>query len=174
MIEIMRESRLSWITRRTSSVLGGVAALLDLVWLVRGFLGLQSLSAELLLASFSAFLIGRVFKTETNQGLGRATTSFLGNLAVAFLGFIVSIWFLGWIASLQNDTFPTVLSSRVPDFAIGLVATGLAAFAISRFTPAQKRGTPAKPAFLLSGQGTSDERSGLLGQTSYRWNAHQD
>lgn len=146
----MRESRLSWITRQASTVLGTVAALLDLAWLVRGLLGLQSLSAALLLASFGAFLLGRVFKTETNQGLGRATTSFLGNLAVAFLGFIVSIWFLGWIASLQNDTFPAVLSSRVPDFAIGLVSTGLAAFAISRFTPAQKRGTPGKPAFLVS------------------------
>ena len=151
MIEIMRESRLSWITGRTSTVLGGVSALLALVWLLRGLVGLQPYSASLLLAGFGAFLLGRVFKTETNQGLGRTLTSFLGNLAVAFFGFIISIWFLGWIASLQNDTFPTILSSRVPDFAIGLVATGLAAYAISRFSPSRKRGTPSKPTFLVPG-----------------------
>ena len=151
MIEIMRESRLSWITGRTSTVLGGISALLALVWLLRGLVGLQPYSASLLLVGFGTFLVGRVFKTETNQGLGRALTSFLGNLAVTFFGFIISIWLLGWIASLQNDTFPTILSSRVPDFAIGLVATGLAAYAISRFTPVRKRGTPSKPAFLVTG-----------------------
>lgn len=151
MIEIGRESRLTWITRRTSTVLGGVSALLALVWLLRGVVGLQPLSTSLLLASFGAFLLGRIFKTETNRGLGRAATSFLGNLAVTFFGFIISIWFLGWIASLQNSTFPALLSNRVPDFAIGLVATGLAAYAISRFNPVQKRGTPAKPAFLVAG-----------------------
>jgi hypothetical protein len=149
LIEIGRESRLTWITRRTSTVLGGVSALLALVWLLRGFVGLQPLSTSILLASFGAFLLGRIFKTETNQGPGRAATSFLGNMAVAFFGFIISIWFLGWIASLQNSTFPTLLSSRVPDFAIGLVATGLAAYAISRFAPVHKRGTPAKPAILV-------------------------
>ncbi|HYY92197.1 MAG TPA: hypothetical protein VE955_09425 [Candidatus Dormibacteraeota bacterium] len=150
MIEITREPRLSWFTDRTSTVLGGVSALLVLVWLLRGLVGLQQYSTTILLISFSTFLTGRVFKTETAQGSGRAISSFLGNLAVAFFGFIISIWFLGWIATLQNDTFPTILSSNVPSFAIGLVATGLAAYAVSRFSPRHKGGIPTKPAFLVS------------------------
>ena len=160
MIEIMRESRISWITSRTSGVLGGISALLVLAWLVRGILGLESYSASLLFAIFGTFLLGRVFKTETNQGLGRALTSFLGNLAVAFFGFIISVWVLGWIASLQHDTFPNVLSNLVPDFAIGLVATGLGAYAVSRFSPIRRRGTPSKPTFLVAnGKGPANTGS---------------
>jgi hypothetical protein len=134
----MRESKLSWFTNRTSRVLGGVSAFLVLVWLLRGIVGLQPYSATMLLVSFGAFLVGRLFKTETGQGLGRAISSFLGNLAVAFFGFIISIWFLGWIASLQNDTFPTALSSRVPGFAIGLIASGLVAYGSQDSAPGTK------------------------------------
>jgi hypothetical protein len=162
LIEIMRESRLSWITRRSSTALGGISALLILVWLVRGLLGLGPYSATILFASFGAFLFGRIFKTDTGQGLGRATASFLGNIATAFFGFIISIWFLGWIASLQNDTFPRILSNQVPNFAIGLVATGLAAYAIYRFNPIRRKGTLAKPAFLVgAGKGPSMQGSRL-------------
>lgn len=162
MIEIMRESRLSWITRRTSTALGGSSALLILVWLARGPLGLEPYSTSLLLISFSAFLLGRVFRTETNQGPGRAVASFLANLATAFFGFIIAIWFLGWIASIQNSAFPSLLSSRVPDFAIGLVSTGLTAYTVYRFNPTRKRGTLSKPAFLVgSGKGPGMEGSRL-------------
>lgn len=162
MIEIMRESRLSWVTRSTSTALGGISALLVLVWLVRGPLGLTTYSTSLLIISFGAFLLSRVFNTETNQGPGRAIASFLANLATAFFGFIISIWFLGWIASLQNSTFPTLLSSRVPDFAIGLVSAGLAAYAVYRFNPRRKRGTLTKPALLVStGKSPTTESSRL-------------
>jgi hypothetical protein len=162
LIEIMRESRLSWITRRSSTALGGISALLILVWLVRGLLGLQPYSATILFTSFGAFMLGRVFKTDTGQGLGRATASFLANLATSFFGFIIAIWFLGWIASLQNNAFPRILSNQVPNFAIGLVATGLAAYAIYRFNPIRRKGTLAKPAFLVgAGKGPSMQGSRL-------------
>ncbi len=151
MIEIMRESRLSWITRRTAGVLGGIAALLALVWLVRGFFGLQPYSTVLLLACFGSFLVGRVFRTETSQGIGHALASFLGNLTIVFFGFILTIWLFSWISTIQNSTFPVVLSSNVPNFAIGLITTGLSAYTISKFTPVHKRGTPTKPAFLVAG-----------------------
>jgi hypothetical protein len=163
LIEIMRESKLSWFRNRTSRVLGGISAFLVLVWLLRGIVGLQPYSAAILFVSFSAFLVGRLFKTETGQGLGRAISSFLGNLAVAFFGFIISIWFLGWIASVQNDTFPTILSGRVPSFAIGLVASGLAAYAVSRFSPRHKGGIPTKPTFLVSsGSGPAIEGNRVM------------
>ena len=107
-----------------------MSALLAIAWLARGWLGLHPLSATLLLAGFGLSFLGRILQTRTRDGPIRAASSFLGNIAVAMIGFIFGIWILGWIATLQHDTFPAILSDQVPNFAIVLIGTGLGAFAL--------------------------------------------
>jgi hypothetical protein len=147
LIEIGRESRISQGTRRTAAVLGGMSALLALVWLIRGWLAILPYSVPILLVSFSFFFLGRVLRTEVRSGAGRALASLLWNLTAAFIGIIVAIWFLGWVASLQSDVFPTMLSSRVPELVIGAIATGLGAYAVRRSGLSRRWGTPA--AFIV-------------------------
>ncbi len=125
MIEIGRDSRMSLATRRIATTLGGISAILALVWLIRGPLGLQQYSTSILLAGIGFFFLGRVFRTETNSGAGRAAASLLWNLTWGFVGIILSIWILGWVASLQSDVYPTVVSSRVPVLAVGAITAGL-------------------------------------------------
>ena len=115
MIEIGRESRMSLATRRTAATLTGMSTLLGIVWLIRGPLGIQQYSVTVLLAGFGLFFLGRVLRTETNSGAGRALVSFLWNLVAAFVTIILSIWILGWVSSLQSDAFPTVISGWVPE-----------------------------------------------------------
>jgi hypothetical protein len=128
-----------------------MAALLVLAWLLRGPLGLQPFSISILLAAFSLGFIGRVLSTETGMGAARAVASLLWNLTAASVIVILLVWFLGWIASIQSDPFPTSISSRVPDLAIGAIATGLGMYAVQKFSPTQKRATPAQPAFVVAG-----------------------
>jgi hypothetical protein len=91
LIEIGRDSRISLVFRRIAGIFGGLSALLALVWLIRGPLGLQSSSTTLLLAAFGLFFAGRLLRTETNSGTGRALVGFLWNLTAAFVGIILSI-----------------------------------------------------------------------------------
>ncbi len=125
MIEIGRDSTMSLVFRRIAGTFSGLSALLALIWLIRGPLGIQSSSTTLLLTAFGLFFAGRVLRTETNSGVGRALVSLLWNLTAGFVGIILSIWILGWIASLQSSVFPTMISSWVPDLVIGAIATGL-------------------------------------------------
>src|SRR2546426_12160866 len=83
-------------TRRAAVTLGGISALLGVVWLIRGPLGIQQYSVTILLVGFGLFFLGRVLRTETNSGAGRALVSLLWNLLAAFVGIILSIWILGW------------------------------------------------------------------------------
>lgn len=142
MIEIGRDSTISLAFRRIAGTFGGLSALLALVWLIRGPLGIQSYSTTLLLLTFGLFFAGRILRTETNSGAGRALVSFLWNLTAAFVGIILSIWILGWIGSLQSSVFPTMISTWVPDLVIGAIATGLGAYALQKSGLARRAATP--------------------------------
>jgi len=107
LIEIGRDSGLSLATRRIAGTLTGISAILALIWIIRGPLGIQQYSLSVLLAGFSLGFLGRVFHTETISGAGRALVSFLWNLTWAFVGIILGIWILGWVASLQSDVLPS-------------------------------------------------------------------
>src|SRR5437667_11504578 len=97
-------------TRRIASTLIGMSAILALIWIIRGPLGIQQYSLSLLLAGFSLGFLGRVFRTETISGARRALVTFLWHLAAGFVGAIVGIWILGWVASLQSAVLPSILS----------------------------------------------------------------
>src|SRR3989449_5446022 len=133
---------MSLVFRRIAGTFNGLSALLALVWLIRGPLGIQSSSTTLLLTAFGLFFAGRVLRTETNSGVGRALVSFLWNLTAAFVGIILSIWILGWIASLQSSVFPTMISSWVPDLVIGAIATGLGTYGVQKSGLARRAVTP--------------------------------
>src|SRR5213596_3280851 len=145
--------------RRIAVTLTGSSALLALVWLIRQPLGIQQYSVVMLLAGFGLYFLGRILRTETSSGAGRALGSILWNLVAAFVAIIVSIWILGWVASLQSDVFPGVISSRVPDLAVGAIATGLGAFAAQRLGLARKWG--AKPFIVPEGRGPTMEGTRL-------------
>ena len=159
MIEIGRDSKMSIATRRAAVTLGGISALLGVVWLIRGPLGIQQYSVTILLVGFGLFFLGRVLRTETNSGAGRALASLLWNLLAAFVGIILSIWILGWVASLQSDVFPSMISRWVPDLVIGGIAAGLGAYAVQKSGLARGRTTP----FLVTeGKGPTMEGTRLV------------
>src|SRR5438094_4075371 len=133
---------MSLVFRRIAGTFSGLSAILALVWLIRGPLGIQSSSTTLLLTAFGLFFAGRVLRTEANSGVGRALVSFLWNLTAGFVGIILSIWILGWIASLQSSVFPTIISSWVPDVVIGAIATGLGVYAVQKSGLARRAVTP--------------------------------
>src|SRR3989441_5527713 len=150
---------MSLATRRIATTLGGISAILALVWLIRGPLGLQQYSASMLLAGIGFFFLGRVFRTETNSGAGRAAASLLWTLPTSFVGIILSIWILGWVASLQSDFSPTAISSRVPILAVGAITAGLGAFAVQRL--GLTRRWTATPFVVLEGKGPTMEGNNL-------------
>ena len=160
MIEIGRRSTASWATRRAAEALGGMAAILILVWLVRGILGIQQYSGYLLLASFGLIFLGRLFSTEGSAGVGRAVSSFLWNIAASAIIIIILVWFLGWVASIQSDVFPSSISAQVPNLVIAAIATGLAAYAAHKFSPNRPKTAPAEPAFLV-GEGSGPSVEGV-------------
>src|SRR5437016_12746658 len=133
---------MSLVFRRIAGTFSGLSALLALVWLIRGPLGIQSSSTTLLLTAFGLFFAGRVLRTETNSGVGRALVSLRWNITAGFVGIILSIWILGWIASLQSSGFPTMISGWVPDLVIGAIATGLGAYAVQKSGLARRAVTP--------------------------------
>src|SRR6266705_3759963 len=133
---------MSLVFRRIAGTFSGLSAILALVWLIRGPLGIQSSSTTLLLTAFGLFFAGRVLRTETNSGVVRALVSLLWNITAGFVGIILSIWILGWIASLQSSVFPTMISTWVPDLGIGAIATGLGAYAVQKSGPARRAVTP--------------------------------
>ena len=142
MIEIGRDSRMSLGFRRTAATLTGISTLLALIWLIRGPLGIQQFSITLLLAGFGLFFLSRIFRTETNSGAGRAIVSLLWNLLAASVGIILSIWILGWVASLQSDVFPAQISSSVPELVVVAIVTGLGAYTVQKSGLARRSATP--------------------------------
>src|SRR6266702_768662 len=150
---------MSLATRRIATTLGGISAILALVWLIRGPLGLPQYSASILLAGIGLFFLGRVLRTESNSGPGRAVASLLWNLTASFVGIILSIWILGWVASLQSDVYPTVISSRVPILAAGAITAGLGAYAVQRLGLTRK--WTATPFIVAEGKGPTMEGTKL-------------
>ena len=67
MIEIGRDSRMSLVFRRIAGIFGGLSALLALVWLIRGPLGIQSSSTTLLLTAFRLFFAAAFFGLRLTQ-----------------------------------------------------------------------------------------------------------
>jgi hypothetical protein len=159
LIEIGRDSRMSLATRRIATTLGGMSAILALVWLIRGPLGIQQYSASILLAGIGLFFLGRALRTETNSGAGRAVASFFWNLTAAFVGIILSIWILGWVASMQSDVYPTVISSRVPYLAVAAITAGLGAYAVQKLGLTRK--WTATPFIVAEGKGPTMEGTKL-------------
>jgi hypothetical protein len=156
LIEIGREPRLTSAFRRLSEVMGGMAALVLLVWLIRGLVGIQPYSLYLLLASFGFIFLGRVFDTKTNAGAGRAVSSFLWNLTAVSIIVVLLIWFLGWIAGIQSDVLPPVVSSKIPDLVIAAVVTGLGAYAAGKLSRGPRYATASQHAFVINeGKGPS-------------------
>jgi hypothetical protein len=119
-----------------------MSAILGVIWLAKGLLGIPQYSVTILLASFGLAFLGRILRTEVRSGSGRAFVSFLGNLVAAFVTIIIAIWFLGWVASLQSDVFPPMISSQVPSLVIAVIATGLGAYAFQRSGLAHRRESP--------------------------------
>src|SRR5436309_4130326 len=78
LIEIGRDSGLSLATRRIAGTLTGISAILALIWIIRGPLGIQQYSPSLLLAGFSLGFLGRVFRTETISGAGERLSASSG------------------------------------------------------------------------------------------------
>ena len=149
MIEIGRERKASFITRKLGSAFGSMAALLLLIWLVRGFLTLSSYSADILLASFSLILLSLVLNTRTRHGAGRAISSFLGNIAGACVLIVILIWFLGWVASIQGSTFPPDISKQVTTLVVAAIATGLLAYVVRELSPIRRNLHADGPAILV-------------------------
>jgi hypothetical protein len=159
LIEIGRDSRISVAFRRAATTLGGLSALLGIIWLIRQPIGLEQYSLTLLLTGFGLFFLGRLLRTETNSGPGRALVSILWNLTAVFVGITLTIWIFGWIASLQSDIFPTTISRWVPDLVIGAIVTGLGAYAIQKSGLSRRTMAP----FLVSeGRGPTMEGTKLV------------
>src|SRR5947208_7087385 len=146
-------------TRRIASTLIGMSAILALIWIIRGPLGIQQYSLSLLLAGFSLGFLGRVFRTETMSGAGRALVSFLLNLTGAFVGIILGIWSLGWVASLQSDIFPAAISSWTPSLVVAAITAGLGAYAAQRLGLARR--WRATPFIVAEGKGPTMEGTKL-------------
>ena len=146
-------------TRRIAGTLTGVSATLALIWIIRGPLGVEQYSLSLLLAGFSLGFLGRVFRTETISGPGRALVSFLWNLTWAFVGIILGIWILGWVASLQSDVFPLAISSWTPSLVVAAIAVGLGAYATQRLGLARR--WRATPFIVAEGKGPTMEGTKL-------------
>jgi len=148
LIEIGRESRLTWASRRAAEALGGMAALLLLVWLIRGLLGIQEYWFYLLLVSFAFIFLGRIFSTRTNSGAARAVSSFLGNLTIASVIVILLIWFLGWVEP-PSGGFPSSFHTYLSDLVIVAIATGLGAYAAHKVNPRSSRTSAGQPPFAV-------------------------
>jgi len=150
LIEIGNERTFESGARRAASALGTVATLLILIWLVRGILSLSTYSTELLVVSFGLIFLGRALRTTTSMGATRAVSSFFWNIAVASIIILVFIWFLGWIAGIQQDVLPVRITQQVPNLVIVAIATGLAAYAARELAPMVKGPLASGPAVMVT------------------------
>ena len=149
MIEIGRERSASHLTRRMASAFGTMAALLLLVWLVRGILSIPQYSTDILVSSFGLIFLSRAFRTRTRSGAGRAVSSFLGSIAIGCVIIVIAIWFFGWVASLQGQSLISAFSNAVPDLVIAAIATGLLAYAVRELTPRMENPFAGGPPILV-------------------------
>jgi hypothetical protein len=156
LIEIGKERTFPRGTRKASSFIGAISAILVLLWLVRGFLGLQQYSATLLIWAFALGFLAAAFKVETSRGAARAASSFFGELAYQSLAVIIFIFFLGWVAGLQSDALPAIFYSSVPYFVVALIVFGLLSAAAHGAMSASKGLKATNPALFLRQGSTVD------------------
>lgn len=154
MIEIGSERTFGYAARRVGSAFGTAAVLLLLIWLVRGLLSISSYSSTILLVAFGFIFLGRALHTRTSAGVGRAVASFLGNLTLACVTTLISIWFLAWVAQIQTDVFPTAIYSQVPNLVITGIALGLASIVFTTVSPRQRGLRTTGPALLIHNTST--------------------
>lgn len=149
MIEIGRPRSETLFTRRIASAFGTMAAVLLLAWLVRSILAISQFSTDILLTSFALIFLSGVFHTRTRSGAGRAVSSFLWNVALACIVIAIATWFLGWVASVQSTTLPSMITSQVPYLVIVAIAAGLLGYAVRELTPRGGRIRAAGPAIVV-------------------------
>ncbi len=154
MIEIGNETTFSYGVRRVASVIGNIATLLLLVWLVRGILSLSAYSFDLLVVIFGLIFLKGILNTRTNMGVRRAASSFLWNIVGNSILIIVMIWILGWIAGIQSDALPSRITQQVPNLAIAAVVAGIGGYAAYQLAP-RTRGYVARGPAILVGQSTN-------------------
>ena len=159
MIEIGRSPGSTTAAKRIAEALGGMGFLLGLVWIIRGILGIQQYSYDILVAAFGLVFLSRLFMTKTNAGAARAVSTFLWNIAATAIFIVIGIWFFGWVASIQADVFPVAISSRVPTLVVAAIVAGLGAYAASKFYPGRRKAALSRPAFLV-GAGTGPASMG--------------
>jgi hypothetical protein len=148
------------VTRKVASAFGGAAAIIVIFWLLRGLFGISAYSLYFLLAILGFLFLAAILKTRTNAGAVRAVSSFFGNLSLFSLGAIITIWVLGWIASLQGGGFPKVLYASIPDLVIATLATGVVALTLSKIAPPLEAVRPTgKP--MVVNAGTSVNLDGV-------------
>ncbi|HEX4920153.1 MAG TPA: hypothetical protein VFV92_05375, partial [Candidatus Bathyarchaeia archaeon] len=123
-------------------------------------LGLIASSATLLTLVFAFYYAGRIFRTQTSQGPFRAISSFFGNIAWATVAVIVSIWILGWIATLQSSPIPSSISNQVPNLAIIAIATAVGAIGF-RQSGVTRRWVRTSPFVIPEGKGPAMEGTKL-------------
>ncbi len=150
MIEIGSDRTYSLITRRAASTIGSIATLLIIVWIARGILSLSPYSTELLTLSFGLVFLGRTLRTRTSQGTIRAASSFLRNIAAGCIVVLVAILILGWIAGIQADSLPRVITQQVPTLVIVAIATGLASYAAIELAPRARGPVARGPPIVVS------------------------
>ena len=148
MIEIGRERTLEIGLKRLGSVLGNIASLLVLIWLIRGWVLLGSYSAAILTIAFGLVFAHHILDTRLSAGKARAVSSLLWGLTVSSVIILSLIVVLGWIAGIQRDSLATSITDQVPNLLILGIATGLAGYATYQLAPRLRgpvaRGPPIK------------------------------
>lgn len=149
MIEIGRIHGSTLIGRRVASALGTMAALLGLVWLVRGILIISQYSEDLLLVCVALIFLSRLFSIRTRSGVGRAVSSFFWNVALACIITVIVIWFLDLFPAIDGSKVPGIFTGEYSNLVIIAIATGLVAYCIRELTPKDRGIHPAKPAIVI-------------------------
>jgi hypothetical protein len=162
LIEIGKERGVIQGAKRAERAFFFIGAVLVLVWLLRGLLAVSQYSETLLIASFGAGFIAQGFDTNLSRGVPRAISSFLWNMAWQCIFIIVMIWFLGWIATLQADSLPVALGSKVPDLLIVAIFLGLASFIARQASQSSKEINAGGPALILRQASATDLGSAKL------------
>src|SRR5215467_12347792 len=150
LIEIGNERAFQNSARQLGSFLGTIGTLVLLAWLARGLIFLSQYSETLLVACFSLFFVKGLLDTRTNLGVRRAVSSFLGNIAGNLVLILVLIVVLGWIAGLQGDSLPSIISRQVPSLVIVLVVAAIGAYGFYQIAPKVRGPTARGPALLVS------------------------
>jgi hypothetical protein len=127
------------VARRLASFFDLAFVVLLLAWLARRLMGIGAYSEPVLLLAFASLFLGRVLRTRVGMGVVRAFSSLSWNLAVFCVVSIITLWLLGWAASLQGESLPPFLENQVPSLALAAIALGLGSIALRQIAPRDAR-----------------------------------